>query len=75
MAAAPLTESFYNLHGSNPEWIIQAPGRIKLIGERIYCLKGFVMAAAIDRFLKMAVRTNARDQVGGWSSEKGTSTV
>lgn len=51
---------FSNKFDAHPEWLITAPGRINLIGEHIDYLEGFVMPAAIDRSLRLAIR--ATDQ-------------
>jgi len=40
--------------GSEPEWVVAAPGRVNLIGEHIDYNDGFVMPMAIDRYVVMA---------------------
>lgn len=69
MSVGLISENFKKHFGQSPEWIIQAPGRINLIGEHIDYLEGFVMPAAIDRFLTMAVRANGTDQANIWTSQ------
>ena len=72
MSDLPLTDTFSKHYHASPEWLIQAPGRINLIGEHIDYLEGFVMPAAIDRYLQMAVRANGTDKVNVWSTERPT---
>ena len=70
MSNSWIAELFTERFGSEPEWLVQAPGRINLIGEHIDYLGGSVMPAAIDRSLRMGVRANGTDRVNVWSSEQ-----
>lgn len=45
----PIQELFQSAFGRDPDVVVQAPGRINLIGEHVDYLDGFVMPAAIER--------------------------
>src|SRR5512135_82350 len=49
-----LLAAFHNSFHSNPEIIIRAPGRVNLIGEHTDYNDGFVLPAAIDRYVYLA---------------------
>jgi galactokinase len=51
-----VTEIFRSFHGSGPELIVRAPGRVNLIGEHTDYNDGFVLPMAIDRAIWMALR-------------------
>src|SRR4051794_30319288 len=51
-----LRAAFGKAFGGKPDFIARAPGRINLIGEHTDYNGGFVLPAAIDRTLLMAVR-------------------
>ncbi len=51
-------DSYFRLFGSSPAWTIRAPGRINLIGEHIDYYGGYVMPAAIDRFVELQIGPN-----------------
>ncbi|MDA0710519.1 MAG: galactokinase [bacterium] len=55
-------ETFESHFGGEPEMLIQAPGRVNLIGEHTDYNDGFVFPAAIDRWVVFAVRAR-QDQV------------
>jgi galactokinase len=60
-------KSFSRLFGTQPEWVIQSPGRINLIGEHVDYLEGFVMPAAIDRSIRMTAARNGKDEIRVWT--------
>ena len=43
-------------YSGEPEFVVQAPGRVNLIGEHTDYNAGFVFPAAIDRWLAFAAR-------------------
>ncbi|MCL5671855.1 MAG: galactokinase [Acidobacteria bacterium] len=50
-------EAFVEIFGSAPEWVVQAPGRVNLIGEHTDYNDGFVLPVAIDRIIEFAARS------------------
>lgn len=48
------TQSFQEKFGSEPTWVVAAPGRVNLIGEHIDYNDGFVLPMAIDRYVVIA---------------------
>jgi len=60
---------FFNKHfGGNPI-VVKSPGRINLIGEHTDYNDGFVLPAAIDKAVYVAVRKNADDQIRLFAQE------
>jgi len=51
-----IEEQFRQLVGSSPEVVARAPGRVNLIGEHTDYNDGFVLPAAIDRYIEFAGR-------------------
>jgi len=51
-------ELFTKCFGSEPAWIVAAPGRVNLIGEHTDYNDGFVLPMAIDRHTVIAARRN-----------------
>ncbi|HUZ46784.1 MAG TPA: galactokinase [Terriglobia bacterium] len=49
-------EAFVEIFGSAPEVVVQAPGRVNLIGEHTDYNDGFVLPVAIDRVIEFAAR-------------------
>lgn len=42
------TQAFWDLAGGSPDWVVQAPGRVNLIGEHTDYNDGFVLPCAIN---------------------------
>ena len=55
--------TFEGLYGGPPDLLVRAPGRVNLIGEHTDYNDGFVLPAAIDRELWMALRSRPGGQV------------
>ena len=51
---------FERVHGKQPDFIVQAPGRVNLIGEHTDYNDGLVMPAAIDRYIWFAFGLSER---------------
>jgi galactokinase len=58
-----ITESFRKHFGATPEVVVRAPGRVNLIGEHTDYNDGFVLPAAIDRYVTFAGRRRADRRV------------
>ena len=54
-----MEETFQKIFGAPPEVVVRAPGRVNLIGEHTDYNDGFVLPAAIDRFVEFAGRRRA----------------
>jgi len=54
-----IEESFRRTFGTSPEVVVRAPGRVNLIGEHTDYNDGFVLPAAIDRYIWLAGRPRA----------------
>ncbi len=64
MAMLPtVKETFQRRFATEPSLLIQAPGRINLIGEHTDYNGGFVLPAAIDKYLYFAFGTATNEQV------------
>lgn len=46
-----IEESFRQIFGQSPDTVVRAPGRVNLIGEHTDYNQGFVLPAAIDRYV------------------------
>ena len=62
-----VAEHFRKLVGSSPEVVVRAPGRVNLIGEHTDYNDGFVLPAAIDRYIEFAGRRRADRRVRVYS--------
>jgi len=51
-----IERAFKEMYGAPPEVVVRAPGRVNLIGEHTDYNDGFVLPAAIDRFIEFAGR-------------------
>jgi galactokinase len=58
-----IEEAFKGLFGAAPETVTHAPGRVNLIGEHTDYNQGFVLPAAIDRYVWFAGRRRAGRRV------------
>ncbi len=63
--------AFHQAHGQPPELLVRAPGRVNVIGEHTDYNEGFVLPAAIDRELWIALRGRPDARVGIRSVELG----
>ena len=59
--------TFKEKFSKKPEIIACAPGRVNIIGEHTDYTGGFVLPAAIDREIVVAVSNNGTDTITGWS--------
>ncbi|AEI50879.1 galactokinase [Runella slithyformis] len=50
-----ITDAFVHVFGKNPSFAVRAPGRINLIGEHTDYNNGFVLPAAIDKAIYLAI--------------------
>jgi galactokinase len=56
-------KAFRSRYGGNPAFVVQAPGRVNLIGEHTDYNDGFVLPMAIDRAVTIALRPRVDDRV------------
>ena len=56
-------QEFLRRFRSEPNFVVQAPGRVNLIGEHTDYNDGFVLPMAIDRAIWIALRPRADDRV------------
>ncbi len=54
-----IEQAFQSIFGAPPEVVVRAPGRVNLIGEHTDYNDGFVLPAAIDRYVWFAGRRRA----------------
>ena len=62
-----VTQTFQDHYATQPSLLVQAPGRINLIGEHTDYNDGFVLPAAIDKYLYFAFGTGANRQATVYS--------
>lgn len=62
-----IEDAFQRIFGSPPEVVVRAPGRVNLIGEHTDYNDGFVLPAAIDRYIWFAGRRRAGRKVAAHS--------
>jgi galactokinase len=55
-------QTYINRYGSQPEITILSPGRINLIGEHIDYYGGWVLPAAIDRYIALSIGAHEMSQ-------------
>ena len=64
---AALKRRYAEVFGSQPQWVVAAPGRVNLIGEHTDYNAGFVFPLAIERYTVIAagrpLRTTASDAI------------
>ena len=70
-----VTRSFSEAFGAPPEMFVAAPGRVNLIGEHTDYNDGFVLPAAIDRRVLMAVSPRNDQHVRLVAAEFGSRTA
>ena len=58
-----IEEAFERLFGASPETVARAPGRVNLIGEHTDYNQGFVLPAAIDRYIWFAGRRRSERRI------------
>ncbi len=68
---AKVVEAFGERFGSEPDAVVQAPGRVNLIGEHTDYNDGFVLPLALERATYLALRRRADKTVVAVSLEKG----
>ncbi|MBZ5516496.1 MAG: galactokinase [Acidobacteriia bacterium] len=64
-----IVETFQKMFATPPEVVVRAPGRVNLIGEHTDYNEGFVLPAAIDRYIEFAGRRRADRTVRAHSSD------
>jgi galactokinase len=64
-----IEDAFRNIFGASPEVLVRAPGRVNLIGEHTDYNEGFVLPAAIDRYIEFAGRRRADRTVRAHSTD------
>ncbi|HEV2494622.1 MAG TPA: galactokinase [Terriglobia bacterium] len=69
-----IEQAFQKIFGAAPEAVVRAPGRVNLIGEHTDYNEGFVLPAAIDRYVWFAGRTRADRLVRAQAVDFGEST-
>ncbi|MGH9432240.1 MAG: galactokinase [Terriglobia bacterium] len=62
-------QKFKEIYGAAPDVVVRAPGRVNLIGEHTDYNQGFVLPAAIDRYVWYAGRKRADRQVHAHSAD------
>ena len=55
MNKAEVSKLFTSQFGVEPTYVVSSPGRINLIGEHVDYNNGFVLPAAIDKYMYVAV--------------------
>ena len=60
---ARVVSAFQGRYGSDPAFVVRAPGRVNLIGEHTDYNDGFVLPMAIDRAVWIALRPRADRRV------------
>ena len=56
-----VSQIFSDHFGKSPQILVRAPGRINLIGEHTDYNKGYVLPAAINRYMNFAISENGSD--------------
>jgi galactokinase len=64
-----IVKTFESVFGATPEAVVRAPGRVNLIGEHTDYNDGFVLPAAIDRYIEFAGRRRAGRKVRAHSTD------
>ncbi len=69
LALHDLQRQFVSLFGQEPEVVVRAAGRVNLIGEHTDYNDGFVLPAAIDRYIYLLARRRAGQEVRAFAAE------
>src|SRR6185503_5792569 len=62
-SAGKVAAAFRARFGTDPAWLVRAPGRVNLIGEHTDYNEGFVLPMAIDRAVWIALRLRGDREV------------
>lgn len=62
-----LTQQFEQIYSSMPEFIVQSPGRVNLIGEHTDYNDGFVLPMAVNRYIWLCIKPRNDSQVNIYS--------
>ncbi len=62
-AAIKVTDTFRNVFGCNQTLVVRSPGRVNIIGEHTDYNEGFVLPAAIDKAIYVAIAKRTDDIV------------
>lgn len=73
--SAQVASQFKQRFGGEPLWIVAAPGRVNLIGEHTDYNGGFVLPAAIDRYVVLAAGPAAGERSTVFAADIGDEAV
>ena len=62
-ARTDLTKFFKQQFGCAPAHVVQAPGRLELLGNHTDYNEGLVLSVAVDRYVRMAAAARSDDQI------------
>ncbi len=63
IAAIKVTDTFRNIFGSTETLVVRSPGRVNIIGEHLDYNDGFVLPAAIDKAIYVAIAKRNDDTI------------
>jgi galactokinase len=66
---ANVIQRFSTLYGTNPDLVVSSPGRINLIGEHTDYNLGYVLPAAIDKYIHVAIRKRTDLQLNFFAAD------
>lgn len=64
-----LTQTFHNIFGEAPAFVVRSPGRVNIIGEHTDYNEGFVLPAAIDKAIFVAIGPRPDEEIHLWSCD------
>lgn len=64
-----LTQTFHNVFGEAPAFVVRSPGRVNIIGEHTDYNEGYVLPAAIDKAIYVAISPRPDDEIHLWSCD------
>src|SRR5215216_8102133 len=67
--ARGLADRFHQVFGDKPARLFRSPGRVNIIGEHTDYNNGFVLPAAIDKAIYVAVSPRGDDRISLYSAE------